>query len=99
MYVPVPTRMYILRIMYVRGSVLFKEKSPRPSEHPPVKGKKMSERLGVDHIQRIGCQPEKTTLSHGGQIRSSWSAEQRKENKIKRKSGIAPPPPPPRCSY
>ena len=28
----------------------------------------------VSHIQRIGCQPEKTTL-HGGQSRS-WSAEQ-----------------------
>ena len=33
----------------------------------------------VFHIQRIGCQPEKTT-SHGGQSRS-WSAEQGKENK------------------
>ena len=32
----------------------------------------------VSHIQRIGCQPEKTTL-HGGQS-SSWSAEQGKEN-------------------
>ena len=28
----------------------------------------------VSHIQRIGCQPEKTTL-HGGQSRSSWSAQ------------------------
>ena len=27
----------------------------------------------VSHIQRIGCQPEKTTI-HGGQSRS-WSAE------------------------
>ena len=35
----------------------------------------------VSHIQRIGCQPEKTTL-HGGQSRS-WSAEQGKENKRK----------------
>ena len=44
----------------------------------------------VSHIQRIGYQPEKTTL-HGGQSRS-WSAEQ--ENKIKnKKSGSAPPPP------
>ena len=33
----------------------------------------------VSHIQRIGCQLEKTTL-HGGQSRSSWSAEQGKEN-------------------
>ena len=31
----------------------------------------------VFHIQRIGCQPEKTT-SHGGQSRS-WSAEQGKK--------------------
>ena len=43
----------------------------------------------VSHIQRIGCQPEKTTL-HGGQSRS-WSAEQEKENK--RKSLAAYPPP------
>ena len=42
----------------------------------------------VSHIQRIGCQPEKTTL-HGGQSRS-WSAEQGK--KEKRKSLAAPPP-------
>ena len=45
----------------------------------------------VCHIQRIGCQPEKTTL-HGGQSRS-WSAEQGKENK--RKSLAAYPPPTP----
>ena len=45
----------------------------------------------VSHIQRIGCQPEKTTL-HGGQSRS-WSAEQGKENK--RKSLAAHPPPTP----
>ena len=45
----------------------------------------------VSHIQRIGCQPEKTTL-HGGQSRS-WSAEQGKENK--RKSLAAYPPLPP----
>ena len=45
----------------------------------------------VSHIQRIGCQPEKTTL-HGGQSRS-WSAEQGKENK--RKSLAAYPPPTP----
>ena len=38
----------------------------------------------VSHIQRVGCQPEKTTL-HGGQSRS-WSAEQGKyENIEKRK--------------
>ena len=45
----------------------------------------------VSHIQRIGCQPEKTTL-HGGQSRS-WSAEQGKENN--RKSLAAYPPPTP----
>ena len=45
----------------------------------------------VSHIQRIGCQPEKTTL-HGGQSRS-WSAEQGKDNK--RKSLAAYPPPTP----
>ena len=46
----------------------------------------------VSHIQRIGCQPEKTTL-HGGQSRS-WSAEQGKKKKKKR---LAAPPPPPRA--
>ena len=45
----------------------------------------------VSHIQRIGCQPEKTTL-HGGQSRS-WSAEQGKENKIKRLAAYPPPTP------
>ena len=50
----------------------------------------------VSHIQRIGCQPEKTTL-HGGQS-CSWSAEQGKENK--RKSLAAyPPRHPPHCSF
>ena len=47
----------------------------------------------VAHIQRIGCQPEKTTL-HGGQSRS-WPAEQGKENKIKSLAAHPPPPPPP----
>ena len=46
----------------------------------------------VSHIQRIGCQPEKTTL-HGGQSRS-WSAEQGKK---KKKKSLAAPPPPPRA--
>ena len=32
----------------------------------------------VSHIQRIGCQPEKTTLLHGGQSRSR-SAKQGKK--------------------
>ena len=36
--------------------------------------------------------PEKTTFLHGGQFRSSWSAEQ---GENKKKSGSAPPPPPP----
>ena len=43
----------------------------------------------VSHIQRIRCQPEKSTL-HGGQSRL-WSAEQGEENK--RKSLAAYPPP------
>ena len=46
----------------------------------------------VCYIQRIGCQPGKTTL-HDGQSRS-WSANQGK-NKNKNKSPSAPPPPPP----
>ena len=54
------------------------QSTPRPSE------------LVVSHIQRIGCQPEKTTLQ-GGQSRS-WSVEQGKK-KEKKKSGSAPPPP------
>ena len=51
----------------------------------------------VSHIQRIGCQPEKTTL-HGGQSRS-WSAEQGKENKRKSLAAYPPPPHPPHCSF
>ena len=46
----------------------------------------------VSHIQRIDCQPEKTTL-HGGQSHS-WSAEQGEKEEGK-KSGSAPP----RCSF
>ena len=49
-------------------------------------------KMVVSHIQRIGCQPEKTTL-HGGQSRS-WSSEQGKEDK--RKSLAAYPP---HCSF
>ena len=45
----------------------------------------------VSNIQRIGCQPEKTT-SHGGQSRS-WYAEQGKENKIKSLAAYPPPTP------
>ena len=48
----------------------------------------------VSHIQRIGCQPEKTAL-HGGQSRSR-SAEQGKENK--RKSLAAHPAPTPHAA-
>ena len=44
----------------------------------------------VSHIQRIGCQPEKTTL-HGGQSRS-WSAEQGKKEKEKVWQRTRPPP-------
>ena len=47
----------------------------------------------VSHIQRIGCQPEKTTL-HGGQSRS-WSAEQGKKKKVWQR---LPPPPLPRAA-
>ena len=43
----------------------------------------------VFHIQRIGCQPEKTS-SHGGQSRS-WSAEQGKKNKRKSLAAYQPP--------
>ena len=50
----------------------------------------------VSRIQRIGCQPEKTTL-HDGQSRS-WSAEQGKENK-RRSLAAYPPPNPPHCSF
>ena len=50
----------------------------------------------VSHIQRIGCQSEKTTL-HGGQSRS-WSVEQGKK-KERKKSQAAPPPHPARCSF
>ena len=51
--------------------------------------------VDVSHIQRIGCQPEKTTL-HGGQSRS-WAAEQGKDKRgLKKKSdSILPPPLPP----
>ena len=45
----------------------------------------------ASHIQRIGCQPEKTTL-HGGQSRL-WSAEQGKK-KRKKKVWERPPLPP-----
>ena len=52
------------------------QNAPRPSERPPVRGGKCQMVLVVvvvvSHIQRIGCQPEKTSL-HGGQSRS-WSA-------------------------
>ena len=41
--------------------------------------------------------PEKTTL-HGGQSRSSWSAEQGEKNK-KVPQRPPPPPPPPHCSF
>ena len=54
-----------------------------------LKGPKLVIVVVVSHIQRIGCQPEKTTL-HGGQSRS-WFAEQGKKKK-KKKSGSAPPP-------
>ena len=43
----------------------------------------------VSRIQRIGCQPEKTTL-HGGQFRS-WSAEQGNEKTDVSKIGALRP--------
>ena len=53
--------------------------------------------VDVSRIQRIGCQPEKSTL-HGGQSRS-WPAEQAKENKKRRYLAAYPPPHPPHCSF
>ena len=49
----------------------------------------------VSHIQRIGCQPKKTTL-RGGQSRS-WSAERGKKRRKKVWQRLHPPslPPPP----
>ena len=47
------------------------------------------------HIQRIGCQPEKTTI-HGGLSRS-WAAEQ--GEKKKKKSGSVPLPSPHAARY
>ena len=67
--------------------------APRPSEHCLKKNLIVVVVVVVSHIQRIGCQPEKTTL-HGGQSRS-WSAEQGKENKIKSLAAYPPPPPTP----
>ena len=51
----------------------------------------------VSHIQRIGCQPEKTTL-HGGQSRS-WPAKQGKKKKKKKSESASPLPPPARGSF
>ena len=99
---------YIYIYTYIIYCCLKKnQNAPRPSEHPPVRGEKNVKTFSrwdqmlqivvvVSHIQRIGCQPEKTTL-HGGQSRS-WSAEQGQK---KKESGSAPPPPPrpPRCSF
>ena len=87
-----------LLFFFFTFSVFLKknQNAPRPSEHPPVMGKKMSKRLGGIK----GCnQPEKTTL-HGGGSRS-WSAEQGKENITENLTAHPPPPPlPPRsCSF
>ena len=49
------------------------------------------------HIQRTDCEPEKPTL-HGGRFRS-WSAELRKENKIKSLAAYLPLPHPPYRSF
>ena len=47
----------------------------------------------VSHIQRIGCQPEKTTLHGGGQSLSWSAAEQGKENIGKRLAAHPTPTP------
>ena len=45
----------------------------------------------VSQVQRIGCQPDRTTFfSHSSGQSRSWFAEQRKENK-KGKFGTPPP--------
>ena len=43
----------------------------------------------VSYIQRIGCQPEKTTL-HGGQFQS-WSAEEQGKETKRKKMAAYPP--------
>ena len=49
----------------------------------------------VSHIQRIGCQPEKTLLYT---VANPARGLLNKEEKKKKKSGSAPPPPPPPCA-
>ena len=74
---------------YVRKQQLKKNQSaPRPSEHPPVMGEKMS---CVSHIQPIGCQPEKTTLQ-ANPARGLLNRE-----KKEKKESLAAPPPSPRA--
>ena len=56
----------------------------------------------VSHIQRIGCQPEKTTVLYtvANLARGLLNRERKQTNK--KTSGSAPPPPPPpraRCSF
>ena len=79
-----------------RGCLKKNLNAPRPSEHPPVWGKKCQNVLLLFlTFSALVANPKKTTL-HGGQSRS-WSAEQGKK---KKKSGGAPPPPPrARCSF
>ena len=75
-----------------RGCLKKNLNAPRPSEHPPVWGKKCQNvLLFLTFSALLVANPKKTTL-HGGQSRS-WSAEQGKKKK-KKKSGSAPPPPP-----
>ena len=74
-----------------RGCLKKNLNAPRPSEHPPVWGKKCQNVLLFLTFSALVANPKKTTL-HGGQSRS-WSAEQGKKKK-KKKSGSAPPPSP-----
>ena len=83
------TKYNIVGVLFVRGYLLLREHSGDEGYVVVV--------VVVSHIQRIGCQPEKTTL-HGGQSRS-WSAEQGKENKRKSLAAYPPPPHPPHCSF
>ena len=60
-------------IFFFKYSLMSKRLLEEKSEHNP-------DLLSVvSHIQRVGCQPEKTSTLHGGQSRS-WSAEQGEKN-------------------
>ena len=80
----------VIPVFYVGCSISTKYTTRALSLRNLVSGYVVVFVVAVSHIQRIGCQPEKTTL-HDGHSRS-WSAEQGKENK--RESLAAYPPPP-----